>query len=136
MKRSTVITSTLLAGMLTLGVAAQSSAMSTNGTFELKSGNTPSRMIPGVDHYRFEVDRSSQLRVASQQWSPESVTGRMKAELHDSNGNVVARSSARGNDFTLQHSLAPGLYTLEVHGTPWVVGQGNTQQYYLTTELR
>ncbi|MDR5898386.1 hypothetical protein QC823_05215 [Halomonas vilamensis] len=92
-------------------------------------------MIPGVDHYRVKVDGPSQLRVASQQWSPEGISGRMKAELRDGNGNVVARSHIRGSDFILQHSLLPGRYTLEVQGTQGA-RQRATQQYYLTTELR
>ncbi|MGM1053284.1 MAG: PPC domain-containing protein [Pseudomonadota bacterium] len=114
MKRTAIITTSLLAGMLTFGVATQSSAMVSNGTFELQNGSTPSRMIPGVDHYRFDVDNPSNLRVASQQWSPEGVTGRMTAELRDGNGNVVARSHARGSDFILDQRLSPGRYTLEV----------------------
>lgn len=136
MKRSTIMTTALLAGMLTMGLATQSSAMVTNGNFELKNGSTPSRMIPGVDHYRFEVNSPSQLRVESQLWSPEAAGGRMKAELRDGNGNVVARSNSRGKDFVLQQSLAPGHYTLEVHGSPLGGRQESTQRYYLSTDLR
>ncbi|MBE0488091.1 MAG: hypothetical protein IBX53_03340 [Halomonas sp.] len=136
MKHSTIMTTALLTGMLAMGLATQSSAMVTNGTFELKNGNTPSRMIPGVDHYRFEVNSSSELRVESQLWSPAAAGGRMKAELRDGNGNVVARSNSRGKDFVLQQSLSPGRYTLEVHGSQLGGRKESTQRYYLNTDLR
>lgn len=136
MKRSAIITTTFLAGFMAMGVAGKSSAMVKNGAFELHDGNTPSRMIPSVDHYHIEVEHPSQLRVASQLWSPEGAGGRMKATLRDDSGKVVSRSDARGKDFILEQSLAPGHYTLEVHGSPLTGRQESTQRYYLTTDIR
>jgi len=70
MKRTSVITTSLVAGMPALGLATYSSAM-VGGDYELHKGNTPSRMVTGVDHYRFQLESPRQLRVISQQWSPD-----------------------------------------------------------------
>ncbi|MCE8041521.1 hypothetical protein HOP60_05035 [Halomonas daqingensis] len=136
MKSSVYIKTAAIAAMLTLGFASQASAMTPSSNFELQNGKTTSRLMPGTDHYRFEVVNSSQLRVASQRWNPESAGGRVQAQLRDSNGNVVARSNARGGDFILEQNLAPGRYVLEVRATQLGGRQESTQRYYLTTELR
>lgn len=136
MKTSTIISTALLTASLTMGVATQASAMAGNNTFTLESGNTPSRLVPIVDHYRFEVDNPGHLSVTSHLWSPGAATGRMRAQLVDGSGRVVARAQSNGKGFVLNQSLQPGSYTLQVDGSTLGGRKETSQRYYLKTDLR
>ncbi len=135
MKRATFIMSALIAGVMTAGMAGQAVAMPNAPTWALQEGNSPSRLIPTLDRYHLDVDSRSRLQIASQLWSHGTDGSRMSALLKDEQGNVVARSDARGHNFVLTQSLEPGRYILDVHGTRLSGRKETTQRYYLTTEL-
>lgn len=135
MKRSTLVSATLISGMLAMGMVTQVSAMPHGDAFSLQKGSTPTRIASGLDHYRIQLDEPSQIRISSHLWH-EVARGKLTAVLRDGNGNVVAPSRGNGRNFILEERLQPGSYTLEVNASQSGGGRGSLQRYYLTTDLR
>jgi hypothetical protein len=135
MKYSSLISATLISGILSIGLVTQASAMPHGDAFSLQQGNTPTRIASGMDHYRFQVEDPSQIRISSQVWH-EVAGGKVTAALRDGNGNLVARSRGNGRNFILEQRLQPGSYTLEVNASRNGGGRESMQRYSLTTDLR
>lgn len=135
MKNTATISAALMAAMLALGMIGQASAMP--NTFNLAEGNTSSRMFSGVDHYRLNVNGTSNVTIKSRGMN----TGGgghsgLTAVLRDGNGNVVTQTRRNGGDFTISRQLSPGEYTLEVHPNKFGGRADTTNYYHLTTRIQ
>ena len=135
MKRTTTISAALITAMLALGMVGQASAMSSS--YKLTEGSTPSRMFSDVDHYRLQVDDTSNVTIQSRGMN----TGGgghsgLTAVLRDGSGNVITQTRRYGGDFTISRQLSPGDYTLEVHPNKFGGRADTTDYYHLRTRIQ
>ncbi|RDB43959.1 hypothetical protein DU490_04490 [Halomonas sp. DQ26W] len=137
MKRTTTISAALITAMLALGMTGQASAMPNHGPFSLAEGNTPSRLFSGVDHYRLQVNGTSNVTIKSRVMNTGGSThGGLTAVLRDGSGNVVTQTRRNGGDFTISRQLSQGDYTLEVQPSMLSGGSASTNYYQLVTHTQ
>lgn len=145
-KGAALVTALLLGGMG--GVVATATAQEA-GTLEPMRivGQADHRTIPlesgaashsafGGYRYVFTNDATRNIRVSSEQWSPEGTPAKLFATLKDSQGRIVARSRSASPDFVLEQRIPPGSYVLEVRGSRLHGGWNRgTHQYRLVTDM-
>lgn len=73
--------------------------------------------------------------MTSDQWPFGHHNARLHAVLRDERGAVVAESVKRGGNFTLDRTLSPGRYTLEVRGRQHG-GADNPSSFSLRTSMQ
>jgi hypothetical protein len=130
------ISTAVMTVMLALGMVGNASAMPSYGPFNLVEGNTSSKLLSGVDHYRLQVNGTSNVTIQSHGMNTGggSHSG-MTAVLRDGNGNVVTQTGRNGGDFIISQQLSPGEYTLEVRANMLRGGTDSTNFYHLTTVM-
>ncbi|MCE8037401.1 MAG: hypothetical protein ACXIU5_09540 [Halomonadaceae bacterium] len=130
------ISTAVMTVMLALGMVGNASAMPSYGPFNLVEGNTSSKLLSGVDHYRLQVNGTSNVTIQSHGMNTGGGNhSGMTAVLRDGNGNVVTQTGSNSGDFIISQQLSPGNYTLEVHANMLRGGTDSTNFYHLTTVM-
>ncbi|WP_155833493.1 hypothetical protein [Halomonas sp. BC04] len=130
MKRTTTISAALMTAILALGMAGQAAAIPNHGPSELEEGKTSSRLLSGVDHYRLQVNDTSNVTIKSRGMSTGGGNhGGLTAVLRNGRGDVVTQTRRNGGDFTINQQLSPGDYTIEVRPS-MLRGRSAANNYY------
>lgn len=128
------ISTAVMTAMLTLGMVGSASALPSYGPFDLVEGNTSSKLLSGVDHYRLQVNGNSNVTIQSHGMNTGGGNhSGMTAVLRDSSGNIATQTATNAGDFIISRQLSPGDYTLEVHANMLRGGTDSTNYYHLTT---
>jgi|GEM_PF-5239387 hypothetical protein len=136
MKSIKLLPAALVSAVLLAGLTTQASAMVTERLPMLSAGESPSRVIGGDDHYRINVQDTTRLSIRSHVWSGDSPSVvRLSGRLLDANGQVVAEGRRVNGQFALDHSVAPGEYTLEMKGRQSGGRKETSNRYYLDTRM-
>ncbi|MCC5882071.1 MAG: hypothetical protein JJU25_05475 [Halomonas sp.] len=130
------ISTAVMTAMLTLGMVGNASALPSYGPFDLVEGNTSSKLLSGVDHYRLQVNGNSNVTIQSRGMNTGGGNhSGVTAVLRDGSGNIVTQAERNGGDFIISRQLSPGDYTLEVHPNMLRAGNDSTNYYHLTTVI-
>ncbi|ALM51669.1 hypothetical protein [Halomonas huangheensis] len=136
MNMKTVFKTMIIAISMSMAASVSASMGASAGQAErLERGisNTQILSLKTPKRYELEVDRSTMLRLSSEQPAGEpSNSSFIKATLYDDSGRSIAQSSSYQGELYLSRQLQPGAYELEVSGwTPAGKSEGLSNRYEL-----
>ncbi|MCM2132040.1 hypothetical protein [Larsenimonas rhizosphaerae] len=105
-------------------------------TSEVASQTTIVREVPirtNDDVLKFEVVQPGRVSLESATFGGYRGTYRIKAQLKDAQGNIVAENSGQGadGDFHIEQRLEPGTYTVHIEGQKFGSARSGTNSFTL-----
>lgn len=137
MKRSNLVTGITFALALGFGGMGVASAMPMIAPEPLQNGLSRPSVAPitNVDRYSFSLDTPTQVSMASEGRGAVGLSIRLRARVVDENGNLVTQANHRGGHFSIEETLQPGDYVLEVKSYGFGGRHQSPYRYRVRTQM-